>query len=51
MAIHSGTLDWEIPWMGSLVATVHGGHKESDVTERRHSLTHSLPPEASPPHS
>ena len=34
MATHSSTLAWGIHGQRSL-ATVHGGHKESDMTERR----------------
>ena len=45
MATHSSILAWRIPWTGDPgggVATVHGGHKESDTTERRstHARTH-----------
>ena len=35
MATHSSTLAWKIPWAeepGGLA--VHGGHKESETTER-----------------
>ena len=38
MAIHSSTIAWKIPWTeepGSLQST---GYKESDTTERLHSL-------------
>ena len=31
--LHSSILAWEIPWTGAWRATVHGGCKESDVTE------------------
>ena len=38
MATHSSILAWEIPMnRGAWQATVHGGHKESDMTKR---LTH-----------
>ena len=33
MATHSRILAWEIPQTEEPVATVHGGHKESDTTE------------------
>ena len=34
IATHSGILAWEIQWTeGAWGATVHGGHKESDMTE------------------
>ena len=45
MATHSSTLAWRIPWMRSLVATVHGGRKESDTTEQLHFPT--FPPSLS----
>ena len=35
MATHSSILAWRIPMdRGSWKATVHGGHKESDITEQ-----------------
>ena len=42
MAAHSSTLAWRIPWGRSLVGYSPWGRKESDTTERLHSLTHSL---------
>ena len=41
MAIHSSTLAWKIPWTRSLIGYSPWGHKESDKTERLHSLTPS----------
>ena len=40
MAAHSSTLAWRIPWGRSLVGYSPWGRKESDMTERLHSLTH-----------
>ena len=46
MATHSSILAWRIPSTGDPggwgVATVHGGHKESDTTKRlsTHTRTH-----------
>ena len=37
MAIHSSTLAWKIPWMED-----SWGRKESDTTERLHSLHYSI---------
>ena len=35
MATHSSILAWEIPMnRGAWQATVHGGHKESDMTKQ-----------------
>ena len=34
MAAHSGILAWRILWTRRRAATVHGGHRESDMTER-----------------
>ena len=45
MATHSSTLVWRIPWGRSLVGYSPWGPKESDTTERLHSLyslTHSI---------
>ena len=42
MAAHSSTLAWRIPWGRSLLGYSPWGRKESDTTERLHSLTHSL---------
>ena len=39
MAIHSSILAWRIPWMEEPGATVRGGRKDPDMTER---LTLSL---------
>ena len=39
MAAHSSTLAWRIPWRRSLVGYSPWGRKESDTTERLHSLT------------
>ena len=33
MATHSSILAWRIPQTGAWQATVHGGHKKSDMTE------------------
>ena len=41
MAIHYSTLAWKIPWTRSLIGYSPWGHKESDKTERLHSLTPS----------
>ena len=43
MATHSSILAWKIPWMQELVGYSPWGRKESDRTERLHSLTHSCP--------
>ena len=40
MTAHSSTLAWRIPWGRSLVGYSPWGRKESDMTERLHSLTH-----------
>ena len=42
MATHSSTLAWKIPWMEEPGGLQSRGRKESDTTERLHSLTHSL---------
>ena len=42
MAIHSGTLAWKIPWTEEPGSHRLWGRKESDRTERLHSLAHSL---------
>ena len=42
MAMHSGTLAWKIPWMEEPGGHCPWGCKESAMTERIHSLTHSL---------
>ena len=42
MTAHSSTLAWRIPWGRSLVGYSPWDHKESETTERLHSLTHSL---------
>ena len=39
MATHSSILAWRIPWMVELGGLQSTGHKESDTTERLHSLT------------
>ena len=39
MATHSSTLAWKIPWRESLIGYSPWGYKESDTTERLHSLT------------
>ena len=39
-ATHSSILAWKIPWMEELVGYSPWGRKESDTTERLHSLTH-----------
>ena len=41
MATHSSTLAWRIPWMEEPVGYRPWGCKESDTTERLHSL-HTL---------
>ena len=42
MATHSSILAWMIPMdRGAWWATVHGGHKESDTTERLSTGLHS----------
>ena len=38
MATHSSTLAWRIPWTEDLVGYSAQGRKESDTTERLHSL-------------
>ena len=42
MATHSSILAWRIPWTEE--PSSPQGRKESDMTERLHSLTHSLSP-------
>ena len=42
MATHSSILAQEIPWTEELGGLQSTGRKESDTTERLHSLTHSL---------
>ena len=44
MATHSNILVWRFPWIGEPgEATVYGGHKEFDTTERlTHTHTHKL---------
>ena len=39
MATCSSILAWKIPGRGAWWATVHGGHKESDVTEHTHTVS------------
>ena len=39
MATHSSTLAWRIPWMEELDGLQSTGRKESDMTERHHSLS------------
>ena len=39
MATHSSILAWRIPWMEELGGLQSTGHKESDTTERLHSLS------------
>ena len=39
MATHSSILAWRIPWIVELGGLQSTGHKESDTTERLHSLT------------
>ena len=41
MATHSSILAWKIAWMEELVGYSPWGRKESDTTERLHSLTRS----------
>ena len=41
MAIHSSTIAWKIPWTEEPGRLVYGV-AESDMTERLHSLTHSV---------
>ena len=41
MATHSSILAWKILWIEELAGCSPWGHKESDTTERLHSLTHS----------
>ena len=41
MAIHFSILAWRIPWTEELGGLQSTGRKESDTTERLHSLTHS----------
>ena len=41
MATHSSILAWRIPWTEDLGGYSPHGRKESDMTERLHSLTHS----------
>ena len=38
MATYSSVLAWEIPWMEELGGLQSTGRKESDTTERLHSL-------------
>ena len=38
MATHSSVLAWKIPWTESLVGYSPWGRKESDMTEKLHSL-------------
>ena len=40
MATHSSILAWRIPWMEELGGLQSTGRKESDTTERLHSLTY-----------
>ena len=40
MATHSSILAWRIPWTEEPVGYSPWGRKESDTTERLHSLTH-----------
>ena len=42
MAIHSRTLAWKIPWTEEPGSHRPWGRKESDTTERLHSLAHSV---------
>ena len=42
MATHSCILAWKIPWTEEPVGCSPQGHKESDTTERLHSLTYLL---------
>ena len=42
-ATHSSTLAWKIPWTEEPVGYSPWGHKESDTTERFHSLTQGYP--------
>ena len=44
METHSSILVWRIPWMEE-PGGLHSprGHKESDMTERLHSLSHFFP--------
>ena len=39
MATHSSILAWRIPWTEELDGLQSTGHKESDTTERLHSLS------------
>ena len=41
MATHSSSLAWKIPWMEELGRLQFMGRKESYMTERLHSLTHT----------
>ena len=47
MAIHYSIPAWRSPWTEEPGGLHPGGHKESDTTERLHSLTHSLMIQAS----
>ena len=38
MATHSSILAWRIPWTEELGGLQSTGHKESDMTERLHSI-------------
>ena len=42
MATHSSTLTWKIPWTEGPCRLQSMGSQELDMTERLHSLTHSL---------
>ena len=42
MATHSSILAWRIPWTEEPGGYSPRGLKQSDTTERLHSLTHSL---------